>query len=396
MNNLENLNENFINEIKSKNNIVDIVARYCVLERTGSNYWACCPFGGHDEETPSLVLNENAQVYYCFGCGKGGDVIKFIEEVEKLDYYEAIKFLAENAKIPMPENDNLKKDIFEDSNDKLIAIINEKLDKVNATIEERERAIREIGLIKSNNDAKVFLFYYDLIEFMKKENIYFMASGPYYTSLYCSYLLGFLEYNPMCYNLSTIAYEEGSKAFSIEVLRNKYDDVKKYLFETYGQSLYKTTTNTKPFHINCLQYLLANRDLDGIEKVEADGETALHLPPKTWKGDNFFVFHLYSYKLLNELYDLEVNNSCLIDYANFSDVKVYEYLMKNNISNYYFPVEEIAKRKPTNIIELAHCTHTNYGVTERSLPNYLNYAMLYYKIAKLRMDNQAADYIEVK
>ena len=286
--------------------------------------------------------------------------------------------------------------IFENSNEKLIKILNEKLDEVNASNEERTRAVWEIELIKKNNDARVFLFYYDLIGFMKKEGICFMARGIYYTSLYCSYLLGFLEYNPMTYNLSTVAYEEGSKAFSIEVLRNRYDDIKKYLFDKYGKNLYKTTTNTKPLHIHALQYLLADGDLDGIEKVEADGETALHLPPKTWKGDNFFVFHLYSYKLLSELYDLEVNNSSLIDYANFNDIKVYEYLMKNNISNYYFLVEEIAKRKPTSIIELAHCTQRNYGVTERSLPNYLNYAMLYYKIAKLRMDSQADDYIEVK
>ena len=275
--------------------------------------------------------------------------------------------------------------IFENSNEKLIKIINKMLDEVNASIEERERAKKEIELIKSNNDAKVFLFYYDLVKFLKKEGICFIASGPYYTSLYCSYLLGFLEYNPIRYKLSTIAYEKGSKVFSIEVLRNRYDDVKKYLFKSYGQGLYKTTTNTKPLHINCFQYLLANGELECIDKVEADGETALHLPHKTWKGDNFFVFRLHSYKLLNELYDLEANNSKLIDYADFSNIKVYEYLMMNNISNYYFPVEEIAKRKPANIIELAHCTHANYGVTERNLPHYLNYAMLYYKIANLRL-----------
>ena len=275
--------------------------------------------------------------------------------------------------------------IFENSNEKLIKILNEKLDEVNASNEERTRAVWEIELIKKNNDARVFLFYYDLIGFMKKEGICFMARGIYYTSLYCSYLLGFLEYNPMTYNLSTVAYEEGSKAFSIEVLRNRYDDIKKYLFDKYGKNLYKTTTNTKPLHIHALQYLLADGNLDGIEKVEADGETALHLPPKTWKGDNFFVFNLYCDKLLIELWKLEANYRGRIDYADFSDTKVYDYLTKNIISNIDFPINEIAKRKPTNIIELAHCTYANYEVTEKNLPHYLNFAMLYYKIAKLRM-----------
>ena len=285
---------------------------------------------------------------------------------------------------------------FKNANEKLIAIINERLNTVNASKEEREKAKLELGFIQRNDEATIFLFYYDLIEFMKKENIYFMARGIYYTSLYCSYLLGFLEYNPMTYNLSTVAYEEGSKAFSVEVLRNRYDDVKKYLYDKYGKNLYKTTTNTKPLHIHALKYLLADGDLEGIEKVEADGETALHLPPKTWKGDNFFVFKLYCDKLLIELCELEAIYRGRIDYADFSDIKVYDYLTENTISNIDFPIKEIAKRKPTNIIELAHCTWENYPVTEKNLPNYLNYAMLYYKIAKLRMDSLSDDYIEAK
>ncbi len=397
MNNLfENLNEKFIEELKSKNNIVDVVGRYCKLQRNGSsNYWACCPLPGHTDKTLSFMVNEPGQFYHCFGCGKGGDVINFIEEVENLDFYGAIKFLAENAKISMPENNNSsdeyskklkeKKDIFEDSNKKLIKLIYEKLNEVNASNGERERATRELELIKKNNDSRVFLFYYDLIEFMKKENIYFLARGIYYTSLYCSYLLGFLDYNPMLYNLSTLAYEEGSKAFEFEVLRDRYDDVVKYLFDTYGERLYKTTTNTKSLHIYHGKYLLTNSNLTSIEKLEVDGETAVKLPPNTWRNNEYFIFCIYSFKTLNKLYNAETSSCKIIDYEDFNDIKVYEYLEKSKLAKVYFSLEEIAKRKPTSIIELAQCTYKNCIVTERNLPHYINYAILYYKLAKLKI-----------
>ncbi len=98
--------EKFIEELKSKNNIVDVVSRYCNLVRKGSsNYWACCPLPGHTEKTPSFTVNEPGQFYHCFGCGKGGDVIKFIQEVETVDFFDAVKILAERVKMPIPESD---------------------------------------------------------------------------------------------------------------------------------------------------------------------------------------------------------------------------------------------------------------------------------------------------
>ena len=103
------IDEKFLSELKSKNNIVDVVGRYAVIKRNGSNYWACCPLPGHNEKTPSFSINEHGQFYKCFGCGKGGDVITFIEEVESLDFIGAVKLLAENAKMEIPE-DNFKDD----------------------------------------------------------------------------------------------------------------------------------------------------------------------------------------------------------------------------------------------------------------------------------------------
>ncbi len=100
------IDEKFIEELKSKNNIVDVVSRYCNLQRKGStNYWACCPLPGHTEKTPSFTVNEPGQFYHCFGCGKGGDVIKFVQEVENVDFFDAVKILAERVKMPIPESD---------------------------------------------------------------------------------------------------------------------------------------------------------------------------------------------------------------------------------------------------------------------------------------------------
>lgn len=97
--------EKFLEELKRKLNIVDVIGRYCVLKRQGpSNHWARCPLPGHSEKTPSFSVNEPGQFYHCFGCGKSGDVIKFIQEVESLTFYEAVKFLAEIAKMPIPED----------------------------------------------------------------------------------------------------------------------------------------------------------------------------------------------------------------------------------------------------------------------------------------------------
>ena len=73
--------QKFIEELLSKINIVDIIGGYCQLNRRGGSYWACCPLPGHSERTPSFAVNEMGQFYKCFGCGRGGDAIKFIMEI---------------------------------------------------------------------------------------------------------------------------------------------------------------------------------------------------------------------------------------------------------------------------------------------------------------------------
>jgi DNA primase len=95
------LNQEFLRTLKDKLNIVDVAGSYLSLEKKGANYWACCPF--HHEKTPSFSINEADQFYHCFGCGASGDVIKFVSEIENLDFMETVKELAARAGVPLPE-----------------------------------------------------------------------------------------------------------------------------------------------------------------------------------------------------------------------------------------------------------------------------------------------------
>jgi len=91
----------FIDELKNKNDIVDVVGKYVRLEQRGGNFWGKCPF--HHEKTASFSVNPNGQFFYCFGCHKSGDVISFIMEIESLDFNDSVRYLAERAKMPLPE-----------------------------------------------------------------------------------------------------------------------------------------------------------------------------------------------------------------------------------------------------------------------------------------------------
>lgn len=94
--------ESFIQDLKMRNDISEIVSSYVSLKRRGRNMVGLCPF--HGEKTPSFnVYTENGS-FYCFGCGAGGDVITFIMKIENLDYVDAVKFLAQRAGLEMPEN----------------------------------------------------------------------------------------------------------------------------------------------------------------------------------------------------------------------------------------------------------------------------------------------------
>ena len=96
--------DSFIEELVERSNIVDVVSNYVQLTRKGSNMFGLCPF--HNEKTGSFSVSESKQLYYCFGCGKGGGVINFIMEIENLSYPDAVRFLADRAGMTVPEEQN--------------------------------------------------------------------------------------------------------------------------------------------------------------------------------------------------------------------------------------------------------------------------------------------------
>lgn len=97
------LKEEFIEHVRSHSDIVSVINDYVTLKRKGKNYWGICPF--HGEKTPSFSVNPDKQFFYCFGCGAGGNVFSFVSKKEGLSFAEAVKKLALQAGIPIPEAD---------------------------------------------------------------------------------------------------------------------------------------------------------------------------------------------------------------------------------------------------------------------------------------------------
>ncbi|GGM31366.1 DNA primase [Paraliobacillus quinghaiensis] len=98
----EQIPEETIDQIKKANDIVDIVGEYVSLKKQGRNYFGLCPF--HGEKTPSFSVTQDKQIFHCFGCGKGGNVVTFLTEMEGYTFYQAIQYLAEKSGQVLPEN----------------------------------------------------------------------------------------------------------------------------------------------------------------------------------------------------------------------------------------------------------------------------------------------------
>ena len=112
--------EEVIEEVRMRNDIVDVISGYVKLQRKGSNYFGLCPF--HNEKSPSFSVSPGKQMYYCFGCGAGGNVITFIMEYENYSFTEALNLLAERAGVALPKQEyspearaqeDLKKNLLE-------------------------------------------------------------------------------------------------------------------------------------------------------------------------------------------------------------------------------------------------------------------------------------------
>ena len=125
--------EEVIEEVRSKNDIVDVISSYVKLQKKGSNHWGLCPF--HSEKSPSFSVHGGKQMYHCFGCGESGNVYTFIMKYENYSFPEAVKMLAERAGVQLPE--------------------------VEYTEEMRRKESRRARLLAVNKEAAKF-FYYQL------------------------------------------------------------------------------------------------------------------------------------------------------------------------------------------------------------------------------------------
>ena len=125
--------DDIIEEVRQKNDIVDVVSQYVKLTRKGSSYFGLCPF--HNEKTPSFSVTPGKQMYYCFGCGAGGNVFNFIMEYENYTFGEALKHLAARAGVELP--------------------------KIEYSREVREKAQERAELLEINKQAAQY-FYYQL------------------------------------------------------------------------------------------------------------------------------------------------------------------------------------------------------------------------------------------
>ncbi len=125
--------EELVEEVRTRNDIVDVISGYVKLQKKGSNYFGLCPF--HNEKSPSFSVSPQKQMYYCFGCGAGGNTITFVMEYENFTFPEALKLLADRAGVRLPEVEYSK--------------------------EEREKADKRSELLKINKAAANY-FYYQL------------------------------------------------------------------------------------------------------------------------------------------------------------------------------------------------------------------------------------------
>ena len=115
--------DNVIDEVLTRADIESVVGRYVLLKRSGGNLWGLCPF--HSEKTPSFSVNPAKGIYKCFGCGKGGNAISFIMEIEHLNYPEAIRHLGALYGVEIPETTSYGNDISKDEKNRVYDILKE-------------------------------------------------------------------------------------------------------------------------------------------------------------------------------------------------------------------------------------------------------------------------------
>lgn len=167
--------DELIDDIKNSNDIVDIISQYVILKRSGRNFFGVCPF--HKEKTPSFSVSPDKQIFHCFGCGVGGNVIHFISKIENVNFRESLEMLAERAGITLPTIDSgvdskrqaLKEKVYE-INKEAAMFYHENLYKQNAKLAQEYVKNRKLD----NKALKAFTIGYasgnsDLYKYLKQK-----------------------------------------------------------------------------------------------------------------------------------------------------------------------------------------------------------------------------------
>lgn len=167
--------EEFKQKVKDANDIVSVVSKYVTLNRKGKTWWANCPF--HYEKTPSFAVNGQEQYYHCFGCGVSGDIFSFVQHMENCDFFDALKILAENAGLSVPDFSGVQHDSErKKEREQIYAVLRDAAIHYckNLNLNESKPALEYIAKRKLNSEAiKAFGLGYSLgwnevVDYLKK------------------------------------------------------------------------------------------------------------------------------------------------------------------------------------------------------------------------------------
>ena len=262
--------DEILNEVRENNDIVEVISQYVHLKRSGRNYFGLCPF--HNEKSPSFSVSPDKQIFHCFGCGVGGNVISFISKIEGIGFKEAIENLAERANIVLPISGSNEDSKLEELKAKVYKVnsftadyYHKRLDRpeskpgqdyvkqrklTNETLESynlgfsgnydelykvlrkegfEEREIIESGLVKKNEQGKYIDFYRDrfMIPILDVRNRVIAFGGR---------VLGDAKRFKYLNSPENVVYSKGKHLFGLNVAK-KYDHKKLLIVEGYMDAI---------------------------------------------------------------------------------------------------------------------------------------------------------------
>lgn len=199
------LSPEFLEELRAKNDIVDVANKYITLNRRGSNFWACCPF--HNEKTPSFSIKQDGQFFKCFGCGESGNVITFIMKMENVDFYTACEILCKNCGMQMPTNEDAE--------------------EMHKKKRERDRAYQ---ILKETTE----FYHQNLLNNPNSEQAKYLKSRGLSEDMIKKFKIGAsLDYETLPKHLLNLGYKQNEMINAGVVGRNDYDK----LYDFYGKRL---------------------------------------------------------------------------------------------------------------------------------------------------------------